>query len=77
MTWDRLNRDDIWGWVLIALGIASLWWKPFDKLDAMLKGESETVLTMALFIGAIVLVLIALHGDASLKAIAVFWIVSP
>lgn len=72
-----ITKDESWGWLLIAVGVASIVWKPFDKLDGVLKGQTDRVLTFFLVILAIVVIMVALHGSPELKAIAVFWIVSP
>lgn len=73
----NFTKDKIWGFVLIALGIASLWFQPFDRLNGKLKGEPEQVLTIVLVGLAIVILMIGAKGSAGLKALAVFWIVTP
>lgn len=73
----NITKDETWGYVLIAVGIASLIWKPFDRLNGALKGEPDRVLTLLLIGLAVVVAAIAFRGSPSLKALAVFWIVSP
>lgn len=73
----NFTRDKFWGFVLIALGVAALWFQPFDKIGDKLKGQPDQFLTLTLWGLALVAVLIAVKGDAKLKALAIFWIVSP
>jgi hypothetical protein len=72
-----ITKDETWGYVLIAVGIASLIWKPFNRLNSTLKGEPDRILTLLLIGLAVVVAAIAFRGSPSLKALAVFWIVSP
>jgi hypothetical protein len=73
----NITKDETWGYVLIAVGIASLIWKPFDRLNGTLKGEPDRVLTLLLIGLAMIVAAIAFRGSPSLKALTVFWIVSP
>lgn len=72
-----ISEDKFWGFVLIALGILSLTLRPFDKVDAVLKGTADSALTAILFGLSAVVVVLALRGTPSLKALAIFWVVTP
>lgn len=72
-----IGKDKIWGFVLIALGVISLVYKPFDKLGGKLQGAPDRVLTLLLIGLALVIFGIAVKGPPGVKALAAFWIVTP
>jgi hypothetical protein len=73
-----LLRDETWGWVLIGLGIVMLVWRPFNRLDDVLRGKPDQVLTAILMAVGLVYIGIGLFAPRpSLKALAVFWAVTP
>ncbi len=72
-----VQQDKFWGFVLIGLGVLALTLKPFDKIDAWLHGRANTALTWMLVGLGIVAIVIALRGTPTLKALAIFWIVTP
>lgn len=77
MILENITQDKFWGFVLIGLGIAALIWKPFDKVNARLQGTADRTLTIMLFVLAAVVIAIALSDKPALKALAVFWVVTP
>lgn len=72
-----MTRDETWGYILLALGIVLLIWKPLNRVDDWLNGQTETVITTLLFAVILLYVAIAFFGDAKAKALALFWIVTP
>jgi uncharacterized membrane protein YhaH (DUF805 family) len=77
MTWREINRDEFWGWVLIALGGIALVYKPFNRVDDYLRGANDRALSMALVILAIALVLVSWRARPLTKAAVLFWMLSP
>lgn len=73
----NITQDKFWGFVLIALGVIAITWKPFDKINAHLQGTADRTLTLALFVLAGIVIMIALSDKPSLKALAIFWVVTP
>lgn len=49
----------------------------FHRFEQWLEGWPNSVLTLALLLGAVALVVIALRGQPSLKALALAYIVLP
>lgn len=72
-----ITRDETWGYILVALGIVLLIWKPLNKVDDWLNGQTEQVITVLLFVVIGVYVAIAFFGNSKAKALALFWIVTP
>lgn len=71
------TRDETWGWVLIALGIILLIWKPGNKFNAWLNGQGNTMVTFLLLMSAVVYILIALFAKPEFKVVALAWAVTP
>lgn len=72
-----VTRDETWGYILIALGVVLLIWKPLNKIGDWLDGQTEQVITSLLFVVIAVYVWIAFFGGPKSKALALFWIVTP
>lgn len=73
-----ITEDKFWGWVLIAIGVVALTFQPFDKLDVWLKGKPNRVLTYLLVaIGLFYIGVAFLAPRPHVKALAVFWAVTP
>ena len=66
-----------WGIVLISLGIVGMVLDPFDKVDAYLRGATNTVLTATLLGLAALTTVVALSARPSLKALLILWILLP
>lgn len=71
------RSDRFWGYVLIGLGVVSIAYKPFEKLDGFISGETDKALTIGLFVLVALIVLIAVYGSPSVKALSLLWVVSP
>lgn len=72
-----ITEDRIWGFVLIALGLASIAFHPFDKIGAWLKGSADESLSVALVLLAVMVVVIAIKAPPTTKAVVLAWIVTP
>jgi hypothetical protein len=72
-----LEDDRVWGSVLIAIGIASVIFRPFEKVDKALHGETDAILTAILLVLATATVWLAFWGRPAMKALAIVWIVTP
>lgn len=72
-----LTEDRFWGYVLIAIGLVSIIYKPFDRLDAALHKTADAALTIMLIGLALVVISIAFFTKPGTKALAIFWIVAP
>ena len=66
-----------YGVVLISLGIVVMVLDPFNKLDAYLRGATNTVLTVTLLGLATLTALVAFWARPSLKALVILWILAP
>lgn len=73
----NITQDKFWGYVLIGLGIAALAFHPFDKVNSVLTGSSDRVLTLACIALGIGVITLGLVGKPATKALAVFWVVTP
>lgn len=72
-----ITEDRFFGWVLIALGIVSIAFEPFDMVNGYLKGRTDQVLTVICIVLALAMLVIAVKGSPALKALAVVWVVTP
>lgn len=72
-----LHDDRFWGVALIALGLIAISFKPFEALDRVITGKTDTVLTTVLLLMAIGVVIVAFAGRPALKALLIVWIVTP
>jgi len=71
------EQDRFWGFVLIVIGVAAITFRPFDKFDDWIRGETDYVLTALLLILAAVIVFVAFEGRPSVKALWLIWMVVP
>jgi hypothetical protein len=70
--------DRIWGFVLIATGVAMIALHPWaERIDGWLRGLPNDVMTATLVLLAIIIVCIALGARPAFKALLILWIVMP
>ncbi len=70
--------DRIWGFVLIAIGLAMIALHPWpERIDGWLQGLPNHVMTAILVLLAIIIICIALGARPAIKAFLILWIVMP
>jgi len=70
--------DRIWGFVLIAIGVAMIALHPWpDRIDGWLRGLPNDVMTAILVLFAIIIICIALSARPAVKALLILWIIMP
>ena len=70
--------DRIWGFVLIAIGVAMIALHPWpDRIDGWLRGLPNDVMTAILVLLAIITICVALGARPAVKAFLILWIVMP
>ena len=70
--------DRIWGFVLMAIGLAMIALHPWSqRVDGWLEGVPDDVMTAILVLLAIIIVVIAFSARPAIKALLILWIVMP
>lgn len=72
-----MTEDRIWGWWLIAAGIAALYWHPFDRIERAAGQGPELVLSIALLALAALSAWGAWRLERKGKARLLAWLVLP